>query len=87
MKKFVQIILSLFTFFASFNFLFWILVGILAIPFDIEDNDPPNWIFIAARILSFSLAIYFTYYVWKRNDNKKNIDPTLGTYIITGAIG
>lgn len=84
MQKIKQVLFTFLTFVASFYFLFWVLGGILSIPFGI---DSPNWILVFSGLVSFSSAVYLAYSVWKKTGVNKNTKATLGTYILTGALG
>lgn len=83
MKKISQIVLSFFTFVASFYFSFWIIGGLLTIPF----KEPKEWILIIPYVFAFLIAAYLAFIVWGKNNPKKNSNPTQGDYIISGAIG
>jgi uncharacterized membrane protein len=84
MHKIKQLLFSFLTFVASFYFLFWILGGMLSIPFS---SDPPNWIIVISGIASFVLASYLAYTVWKKTGINTNTKASQGTYIFTGALG
>lgn len=84
MKKALQILLTFLTFIAAFYFLFWILGAFLSFPFD---STNPKWIFIVSGILSFLIAAYLAFTVWKKNDKSVKKNPSQGTYILTGALG
>jgi hypothetical protein len=84
MHKIKQLLFSFLTFVASFYFLFWILGGMLSIPFS---SDSPNWIFVFSGIVSFLFAGYLAFTVWKKTGANKNTKATLSNYIVTGALG
>ena len=84
MGKALQILLTFLTFVAVFYFSFWILGALLSIPFAVETA---NWIFIVSGLLSFFLAAYIAFLVWKRNSKSAKHKESQGAYILTASLG
>lgn len=87
MQKIKQVLFTFLTFVAAFYFSFWISAGLLYIPFSTDTDDPSIGFLVITGIVSFGLAIYLAYKVWKKNGKNKHLKPTSSTYILSGALG
>ena len=78
MKTTVRILLSLFSFIASFYFFFWIsAAALMAIKKSVL-------LFILANIISILIAIIVAIYIWKKS---VSISKSKTNYILLGGIG
>lgn len=84
MKKIFRVITCLSAFIGTYYFSFWITAAIISLPFGM---DTPSWIYVVSKISTFLLASYIAYVVWKKTSSTNSSKSTLGTYILTGALG